>query len=226
MVFIIPSKTGSTSLECYFMYLANREDRGIDTFERIANIFGHSAAVPDIHKNLTKVILVRNPYERLASISASYPNSLNFINNFKVLRESIKDKVYNHENDKIPENIISEEIIKELEKEKEKYKDILEKINQKQNVIFNRTLGEIYDISKPNYIIRIEYIIKDLEKLNIHINKDKFPHYNKTKNKASLSLKNIFNTQEKIDFANEYFDCAKDAVRFGYKPILTLKDLE
>jgi hypothetical protein len=29
-----------------------------------------------------------------------------------------------------------------------------------------------------------------------------------------------------LNIANEYFDCAKDAVRFGYKPILTLKDLD
>jgi hypothetical protein len=230
ILFIIPSKTGSTSLEGYFSELSN-DNPNSHNFKRIKEVFGHSAVIPNGYKNLKrKILLIRNPYERLASISDYYHSEKDlispyFIEKFKIIRNDIKKEIYQHKNDRLLKDEVSEEMVDTFLKEKERYKDIIENMNRKQKVIFNRTLGEIYTISNPSNIIRIEYIVEDLEKLNIHIDKDKFPHYNKTKNKASLSLKDIFNTQEKIDFANEYFDCAKDAVRFGYKPILTLKDL-
>jgi hypothetical protein len=227
-IFITPTKCGTFSIQNFLENLSLSNNKKLrfwysqDLDNPIHRKFMHSVLVPTEADAYKRVLMIRNPYERLASMIFFYSeeqefevlrfikDTKNFIEYLKPIREKIKSITISEEYDT---RILEEE-----------YSHNPKIDHDKIIFLLFKTLGEIADISRPEYLIKLENIKEDLEKINI-VSDIEFPHNNKTEFK-NASIKDIFNTQEKIDFANEYFDCAKDAVRFGYKPILTIDDLK
>jgi hypothetical protein len=218
IVFITPNKVGSTSLEIFF------KDKNF-----INQRFGHGASIPKEYSHLKKAILVRNPYERLASIIFVFQKRDKGLENFEEALIAILQERNHFKNFIMDKNV---DILNYGEKEETdtintfgQTKSVIENIIKKKDIIFLRNLGETYTLCNPDYILHIENIVKEISDLGIEV-KSEFPIENITKKKRIFTLKEIFYNQNMLNIANEYFDCAKDAVRFGYKPILTLKDLD
>jgi hypothetical protein len=227
-IFITPNKTGTHSIEKAIIDLANSgNNKRIElpyiyepvTKTSLRNKLIHGAIVPDEFKNLMKVLIVRNPYERLVSIVYFYDHfkdKEDFLPTFKKIRDVVKSVKFEEKLD-----ILTDEELSDIGKL------ILQHnidISNKQLFIWYKSLGEYSKITSPDAVIKLENAAKDL--LSIGIDIPNFPYEFKNTKRGNIRVSDVLNTQEKIDFANEYFDCAKDAVRFGYKPIYTLKDLE
>jgi hypothetical protein len=218
--FITPNKVGSHSLEKALLDLAGDNKDIIKLpyyYDNPDNILRkklrHAIRPPLEFQNFKKAFLVRNPYERLASIIYFYSeisNKDNFIPELKNFRDIITNSIFLEEYDNLLEG--------------EKYgANAYFSGSIKPTFVFFRTINEYFTAANPDYIIRIENLKEDFSKIGINIDRDY--HEYKTESRNSLKIKDIFNTQEKIDFANNYFDCAKDAIRFGYKPIYNINDI-
>jgi Leucine-rich repeat (LRR) protein len=246
-IIITPNKCGSHSLDSFFQkfldtkefyvrFSANTDFPDNPIYEKLQ----HSVIIPENASHLKRVMLVRNPYERLASILFGLKDIID--NEERIINdeESIIDMIKNQrENHRIVSKNFSERYENHLgfyegAEDTPEFLENIKKISSIDGLSFNdkiivswwRTLGEYADILDPEYIIHIENPIEDLKKIevpDIHLNK--FPHEFKTELKKGKNFKDIINTQRIIDTANEYFNCAKDAVRFGYKPIYKIEDL-
>jgi hypothetical protein len=238
-VIITPNKAGNHSTEKLFMNMSI--DNKIDYIRFSENNINHkndnpihmklahSVLIPKEIQHLKRILMVRNPYERFASIVfllnksekkdnfkqvllETRKNIKRFLKDFSEKHETILDN--ENENDTVEIN--PEGIIADFYSDKPS-------LDVKFFLTWYRTLGEYADISKPDYIVKIENAVEDFKKIGIII--DNFPHEFKTNNKNNFSLLDIFKTQDNLDFANEYFNCANDAIRFGYKPIYKIEDL-
>jgi hypothetical protein len=237
-VIITPNKAGNHSTDKLFMNMSidneidyirfsgnNKNHKDNPIYKKLA----HSVLIPKEIQHLKRILMVRNPYERFASIV--------FLLDKSERKDSLKETLLGtRENIKEFSKNLSErhEILLDNEDEessaersngdiKSNFYSDKPSLDVKLYVLWYRTLGEYADISKPDYIIKIENAVEDFKKAGINI--ENFPHEFKTNNKNNFSLLDIFKTQDNLDFANEYFNCANDAIRFGYKPIYKIEDL-
>jgi hypothetical protein len=239
-IIITPNKCGTHSIEEFFMKNAKYSRDGVyinfppyyDSGPIPINKGRHSVITPEGLEKQKKILIIRNPYERFVSIiefiilrdnkertDDIYDDETRYIAQVrKKFKNNMMDSMYDNYNE-----VIGEERIIELYKgDLVKNKSEIETVEKQRDMVWYRTIGEVYNLSKPDYAVKLENFKDDIRKIT-NLDTSDFPHNNK--NPQRKSLKEFFNNQEKIDIANTYFDCAKDAVRFGYKPILTLKDL-
>jgi hypothetical protein len=223
-IFITPAKTGSNSL-LKALYDISTTEKDIVIREKPI----HSVLVPEKFKNYKKVLLVRNPYEVVISRYFDDDNHNmgpdNIVKYMKSIKQNYNRILFTEKHDIFINEEKEDNILEFTKKYKDTRPDDVEHFNEKMILTTYRTPGEAAILSNPDIIIHLETIKEDLEKLGIFVKNNKFPHERIGHKRNGLKIKNIINTQEKIDFFNEYFNCAKDAIRFGYKPIYTIDDL-
>jgi hypothetical protein len=223
-IFITPAKTGSNSLLKALSDISTAKKYIVIREKPI-----HSVLVPEEFNNYKKILLVRNPYEvvisRYFDDDGHNMGPDNILEYMKSVKQEYNRILFTEKHD----TFIGEEKEDNLLEFINKYKDIrpddVKHFNEKMVLALYRTPGEAAILSNPDIIIHLETIKEDLKKLGIFVKNNEFPHERIGHKRNGLKIKDIINTQEKINFFNEYFDCAKDAVRFGYKPIYKIEDL-
>jgi hypothetical protein len=221
-IIITPSRCGRHSLEKIVReneennYVRISGDASITDSLSTKVTFG--AIVPNDLNHLERVLLVRNPYERLMSI-AMYamepPEKINknvmtsdidsFLRSIRYERQVLKVnglKLEDEDNSIIPTDFA---------------------FLTTHITIWHMALSDYLKLSNPKYTVRLENAIKDFEKIGIKF--DNFPHEFKNTNKTEKTLKDFYKNQEILDFANVHFSCAEDSIKLGYKPIYRLDDL-
>jgi hypothetical protein len=229
---ITPNKCGTNSVTKFFLENISRKDNYVrfgnhlddDKNSPILKKMTHAAIVPENVKHLKKVIMVRNPYERFISIIFSskfhYDSTekiYQYLDHIKDTQKEIKDKLDYLRSDDENSNYENEY--------KNSYNNKLPpKTNLKYRLSWLMTLGQYAHLSNPDYLVRLENVIIDFK--NIGINIDNFFHENITESKININFKDFYSDKKILDFANEYFECAKDALKFGYTPIYSVEGLE